>query len=84
MSGERSWRCCLILPGCTAADGLDIDINEIIFHRTEGSYPSVVNHFQNPQAYVSSHYFTRSTDGYIVQMVRNNDVAWHLKMKPWR
>lgn len=57
------------------ADGLDIKY--IIIHGTEGSYHSVVDFFQDPQAYASSHYLVRSSDGYVAQMVRNKDVAWH-------
>ncbi len=56
-------------------DGLDIQY--IIIHGTEGSYPSVLSYFQDPLAYVSSHYVVRSADGQIMQMVQNNNVAWH-------
>ena len=58
-----------------SGDGLDIQY--IIIHDTEGSYAGTISEFQNPLAYVSSHYVIRSSDGQITQMVANGNVAWH-------
>ncbi|MBV9790321.1 MAG: N-acetylmuramoyl-L-alanine amidase, partial [Chloroflexi bacterium] len=56
------------------ADGLDIQY--IVVHDTETLYLPTIRLFQNPLAYVSSHYVHRASDGEITQMVRNKDVAW--------
>src|ERR1041385_8837146 len=53
-------------------------INRVVIHITDGS-PNIngtIGWFQNPAARVSSHYVV-GQDGEVVQMVRNNDVAWH-------
>jgi N-acetyl-anhydromuramyl-L-alanine amidase AmpD len=57
------------------ADGLDI--RYIVIHDTEVDYAGTLAIFQNPLAYVSSHYVVRSSDGHIAQMVENKNVAWH-------
>ena len=57
------------------ADGLDI--RYIVIHDTEVSYNGTLAIFQNPYAYVSSHYVLRAADGHIAQMVENKNVAWH-------
>jgi hypothetical protein len=56
-------------------DGLDIQY--IVIHDTELPYQTTISLFQNPYAYVSSHYVIRSADGQITQMVDNRNVAWH-------
>jgi N-acetyl-anhydromuramyl-L-alanine amidase AmpD len=56
------------------ADGLDIQY--IVVHDTETPYLPTIRLFQNPRAYVSSHYVHRASDGQITQMVDNSDVAW--------
>jgi N-acetyl-anhydromuramyl-L-alanine amidase AmpD len=56
------------------ADGLDI--NYIVIHDTETPYLPTIRLFQNPRAYVSSHYVLRAADGQITQMVDNKNVAW--------
>ncbi len=53
-----------------------VDIRYIVIHDTETPYYSTIRYFQNPQAYASSHYVLRSSDGQITQMVENRDVAW--------
>lgn len=55
--------------------GLGVDY--VVVHDTESSFASTVNEFQNPFAYVSAHYVTRSSDGLVTQMVPTSDVAWH-------
>ncbi len=57
------------------ADGLDI--RYIVIHDTEVNYAGTLAIFQNPFAYVSSHYVIRASDGHIAQMVETKNVAWH-------
>jgi len=57
------------------ADGLAIRF--VVVHDTELGYDDTVAEFQNPLAYVSAHYVTRSSDGQVTDMVPTRDVAWH-------
>ena len=57
------------------ADGLSVRF--VVIHDTEVAYDPTVALFQNPFAYVSSHYVLRSSDGQVTQMVPTRDVAWH-------
>jgi V8-like Glu-specific endopeptidase len=62
------------------------EINEIVIHITDGGrrIGGTIGWFQNPDQrnarnqpiHVSAHYVV-GQDGEVVQMVRNNDVAWH-------
>jgi len=52
-------------------------ITLVIIHVAQGSFTSVINLFQNPSANVSSHYIVRSSDGFIAQSVREQDIARH-------
>lgn len=54
-------------------------INYVIIHTTQGSYGGTINWFQNPNANVSAHYVIRSSDGQITQMVREKDIAYHVR-----
>ncbi len=56
------------------ADGLDVRF--VVIHDTEVSYDGTIAIFQNPFAYVSAHYVTRSYDGQVTQMVATKNVAW--------
>ena len=56
------------------SDGLDIRF--VVIHDTEVGYDDTVALFQNPLAYVSAHYVTRSSDGQVTEMVSPNNVAW--------
>src|SRR2546429_6757257 len=56
-------------------DGLAI--RYVVIHDTEYGYDPTIALFQNPLAYVSSHYVLRSADGQVTQMVPTEDVAWH-------
>lgn len=53
-------------------------VRRIVIHITDGnrSIAGPISWFQNPRARVSAHYIV-GQDGEVVQMVRNNDVAWH-------
>ena len=54
-------------------------VTAVVLHDTEGSFAGAVSWFHNCQAGVSSHYVVRSVDGYVVQMVREADKAWHAR-----
>ena len=54
-------------------------ITRVIIHDTEGSFASALSWLKNPQARASAHYIIRSFDGYIVQLVRERDKAWHVR-----
>jgi N-acetyl-anhydromuramyl-L-alanine amidase AmpD len=56
-------------------DGLAV--RYVVIHDTEVGYDETVALFQNPLAYVSSHYVIRSSDGEVTQMVPTRNVAWH-------
>lgn len=48
----------------------------IVLHTTEGTGPGAVAWFQNPASQVSAHYVVIE-DGSLVQMVDEDDTAWH-------
>lgn len=52
-------------------------IDKVVIHVAQGSWSSAVNWFQNPYAGVTSHYTVRSLDGFVAQLVREKDIAWH-------
>ncbi|BBL80628.1 hypothetical protein RxyAA322_24820 [Rubrobacter xylanophilus] len=52
-------------------------INKVIVHVMQGSFSSAINWFKDPRAGVSCHYNVRSSDGFIGQSVREEDIAWH-------
>ncbi len=51
----------------------------IVIHVTQGSFAGSVSWLKNPQSQASAHYVIRSSDGYIVQLVRERDKAWHAR-----
>ncbi len=51
----------------------------LVVHDTEGSFASSVSILKEPSYQASSHYIIRSSDGYIVQLVREKDKAWHAR-----
>lgn len=55
-------------------------INQLfsVVHTTQGSFAASVSWLQNPQAQASTHYIIRSSDGYIIQLVREQNRAWHV------
>ena len=53
------------------------DINKIVIHVTQGSWSGAINWFKDPRAEASAHYTVRSSDGFIGQSVREEDIAWH-------
>lgn len=52
-------------------------INRIVLHVTQGSYPAAISWFQTPGSGVSSHYVIRSRDGRIAQCLSDTNIAWH-------
>lgn len=60
----------------TNASRGDAQIDKVIIHDVEGSYEGCISWFQNPNANVSAHYVI-ANEGYITQMVREADIAWH-------
>lgn len=54
-------------------------ITNITIHTTQGSYAGAISWFKNPAASVSAHYVVRASDGQITQMVRESDIAWHVR-----
>ncbi|MCX7761389.1 MAG: Ig-like domain-containing protein [Candidatus Kryptonium sp.] len=51
----------------------------IVIHVTQGSFAGAVSWLKNPASSASAHYVIRSSDGYIVQLVRERDMAWHAR-----
>jgi N-acetyl-anhydromuramyl-L-alanine amidase AmpD len=52
-------------------------INKVVIHVTQGSWSSAINWFANPDSNVSAHYTLRSSDGFVGQSVREQDIGWH-------
>jgi N-acetyl-anhydromuramyl-L-alanine amidase AmpD len=52
--------------------------NGVTIHTMEGWFDPSVAWLRNPQAQASAHFCVRR-DGYIVQLVRQNDRAWHAR-----
>lgn len=68
--------------------GRKAGVDSIVIHYTSGgSLSGSVSWFKNPKAKASAHYII-SRDGEVVQMVRDEDTAWHagrseLDGRPW-
>lgn len=54
-------------------------ITNITLHTTQGSYAGTISWFKNPSAEVAAHYVIRSSDGQVTQMVREADMAYHVR-----
>ena len=52
-------------------------VKVVVVHTTQGSFAGAVSWLQNPKAKVSAHYVISKT-GQVVQMVKEEDVAWHV------
>lgn len=50
-----------------------------VVHTTEGGFAGSLSWLKNPDAQASSHYIIRSSDGYMVQLVRESNKAWHAR-----
>ncbi|MSQ84900.1 MAG: hypothetical protein EXR77_18840 [Myxococcales bacterium] len=53
------------------------NVNIVVVHTTQGSFAGAVSWMQNPKAKVSAHYVI-SKKGEVVQMVKEEDIAWHV------
>lgn len=51
----------------------------IVIHVTDGSFAGALSWLKNPESKVSSHYLVRSSDGKVIQLVSELDVAWHVR-----
>ncbi|MBM4344898.1 MAG: N-acetylmuramoyl-L-alanine amidase [Deltaproteobacteria bacterium] len=49
----------------------------VVVHTTQGSFAGAVSWMQNPKAKVSAHYCI-SKKGEVVQLVKEEDIAWHV------
>lgn len=54
-------------------------ITNVTIHTTQAGYASTISWFKNPAAAASAHYIIRSTDGQITQMVKESDMAYHVR-----
>ncbi|MGA8114673.1 MAG: N-acetylmuramoyl-L-alanine amidase [Actinocatenispora sp.] len=52
-------------------------IDYVVIHVTQEYFADAVDIFQDPSSDVSIHYLVRSADGYVDQLVREHDIAWH-------
>ncbi|WP_245602264.1 N-acetylmuramoyl-L-alanine amidase [Peribacillus kribbensis] len=52
------------------------DIRYIVIHDTEVGYDDTLKLFSRSYT-ASAHYVVRSSDGFVTQMIKNKDVAWH-------
>jgi N-acetyl-anhydromuramyl-L-alanine amidase AmpD len=52
-------------------------IELVVIHVTQETFADTITLFQDPSHAACAHYVTRSADGYIDQMVREKDIAWH-------
>jgi len=48
-----------------------------VVHTTQGGFAASVSWLKNPASSAATHYIIRSSDGYIVQLVREANAAWH-------
>jgi len=51
----------------------------VAIHIMQGYYAGTISWFKNCGNGVSAHYLVRSSDGQITQMVRESDMAWHVR-----
>ena len=58
-------------------NGRGMSVRYVVIHDMEGTLNGAIGVFRNPGAGASAHYNVRARDGHIVQMVREQDTAWH-------
>ena len=51
----------------------------VIIHTTEGSFHGAVSWLKDAKSGVSAHYVVRNSDGFVKQLVHENDRAYHAK-----
>ncbi|NEP57688.1 MAG: hypothetical protein F6K31_11790 [Symploca sp. SIO2G7] len=63
-------------PSPNYTSGRNTDIDTIFIHNTYGSFGGTISWFQQKRSKVSAHYVI-SRQGKILQMVKDEDTAWH-------
>jgi N-acetyl-anhydromuramyl-L-alanine amidase AmpD len=61
---------------CNYTLGRTMAVTHVTIHTAEGSYAGTISWFQNCSAQVSAHYVV-GREGQVLQMVHDQDVAWH-------
>jgi N-acetyl-anhydromuramyl-L-alanine amidase AmpD len=54
----------------------DFEIDRVVIHVVQGSYPTALKVFRDPLHGAATHYVVRK-DGHVAQMIRELDVAYH-------
>ncbi|WP_435609065.1 N-acetylmuramoyl-L-alanine amidase [Streptomyces sp. C10-9-1] len=54
----------------------DYEIDRVVIHVVQGSYPTALKVFRDPTHGAATHYVVRK-DGHVAQMIRELDVAYH-------
>ncbi len=57
----------------------DIQQLFLVVHVTQETFAGTISLFEDPSYQASAHYLVRSSDGKIVQFVREHDKAWHVR-----
>ena len=71
-------------PALYSSSREDAPIDMLVLHYTDGpSLEDCVAIFQDPERRVSCHYIV-GLDGAVLQMVRDEDCAWHCGVSTWR
>ena len=72
------------IPALYASSREDAPIDMLVLHYTDGpSLEDCIAIFQDPERRVSCHYIV-GLDGTALQMVRDEDCAWHCGTSAWR
>ena len=72
------------IPALYASSREDAPIDMLVLHFTDGpSLEDCAAIFQDPERRVSCHYIV-GLDGTVLQMVRDEDCAWHCGISAWR
>lgn len=59
--------------------GRSESVRVIVIHHTAGTLDSAIDHFRNPANQVSAHYLISHDGSRVVQMVDENNTAWHAR-----
>lgn len=65
------------IPSPAYNKGNGRDINKIVLHTTEGGFRGAMREFMDSAFKKSAHYMVR-TDGIVVRLVSDDDIAWHV------
>ncbi|HVZ41136.1 MAG TPA: N-acetylmuramoyl-L-alanine amidase [Candidatus Kapabacteria bacterium] len=64
-------------PNYSSREGTPV--TAITIHDTEGNFAGSLSWLTSTESQASAHYMIRSIDGFVVQMVRESDKAWHVR-----